>query len=231
MTSSSTNPTAPTTGPRFHWFLPTSGDGHQIGGVTAVQHRSTAATRRAPTLDYLRQVANAAELAGFHGALTPTGAGCEDSLVTCAGLAPLTSTLQFLVAFRPSLTLPTVLAQQAATFQRISGGRLALNVVTGGDPVEQRAFGDFSDHDERYRRTDEFLTILRALFAGRTVDFDGEHFHVEGARLLAPSDVVPQIYFGGASAVAEEVAAQHADTYLTWGEPIDQLVPRIRARP
>ena len=99
-------------------------------------------------------------------ALTPTGAGCEDSLVTCAALAPLTSTLRFLVAFRPSLMLPTVLAQQAATFQRISGGRLALNVVTGGDPVEQRAFGDFSDHDERYRRTDEFLTILRGLFAG-----------------------------------------------------------------
>ena len=96
MTTSSATlaPTPTATGPRFHWFLPTSGDGHQVGGVTAVQRRSTAATRRAPTLDYLAQVANAVELAGFDGALTPTGAGCEDSLVTCAGLAPLTSTLR-----------------------------------------------------------------------------------------------------------------------------------------
>ena len=213
--------------PSFHWFLPTSGDGHQIGGVTAVQRRSDAASRRAPTLDYLSQVARAAELAGFEAALTPTGAGCEDSLVTCAALAPVTSTLRFLVAFRPSLTLPTVLAQQAATFQRMSRGRLALNVVTGGDPVEQRAFGDFSDHDTRYRRTDEFLTVLRRLFSGATVDFEGEHLHVEGASLLLPLEQIPRIDFGGASTAAEEVAARHADSYLTWGEPIEQVTPRI----
>ncbi len=212
---------------KFHWFLPTGGDGHHVGGVTAVQRRTAAASRRAPSLDYLSQVAHAAELAGFEAALTPTGAGCEDSLVTCAALAPVTSTLRFLVAFRPSLTLPTVLAQQAATFQRISGDRLALNVVTGGDPTEQRAFGDFSDHDARYRRTDEFLTILRGLFAGRTVDFDGEFLRVEQAKLVAPPEVTPHIYFGGASAVAEEVAARHADTYLTWGEPLDLVGPRL----
>src|SRR3954454_12568208 len=98
-------------------------------------------------------------------------------------LVPQTERLKFLVAFRPGSISPTLAAQQAATFQRHSGGRLLLNVVVGGEAAEQRAYGDFLGKDERYARADEFLEINRRLWAGETVDLDGEHLRVEGAVL------------------------------------------------
>ena len=159
--------------------------------------------------------------------LTPTGSGCEDAWVLCSALLPLTSRLQFLVAFRPGFVLPTLAAQQAATFQRLSGGRLRLNVVTGGDPVEQRAYGDFLDHDERYERTGEFLEVLRRCLAGERFDLAGRHVRVEGAGLTRPVDVVPPVYLGGASPAAEEATARWVDRYLLWGEPPAMAGPRI----
>ena len=105
---------------------------------------------RTPTVAYLSEVARAAEEAGFASVLTPVGAGCLDPLVMCTAIAQHTTTLRMLVAFRAGFTLPTLLAQQAEAFQWISGGRLALNIVTGGDPQEQRAYGDFVEHDGRY---------------------------------------------------------------------------------
>lgn len=217
----------------YHWFLPSAGDGRQVGGVTAEQARSMASVWRRPSVDYLGQVARAAEQSGFEAALTPTGAGCEDSWITCAMLSQVTESLKFLVAFRPGFTLPTLAAQQAATFQRLSDGRLLLNIVTGGDPVEQRAFGDFADHDTRYERTDEFLDVLRSAWDGPGVDFEGEHFTVEGGGLLRPLRNRPQIFFGGASPAAEAVAARRADVYLMWGETpamVAERLDRMRSR-
>jgi alkanesulfonate monooxygenase len=89
--------------------------------------------------------------------------------------------LRFLVAFRPGTLSPTLAAQQAATYQRYTGGRLALNIVTGGDDREQRLFGDGFGKDERYERTAEFLTILRGAWSGQPFDFHGEHLWAEGA--------------------------------------------------
>jgi len=119
----------------------------------------------------------------------------------------------------------------AATFQNMSGGRLLLNVVTGGESHEQRAYGDFLDKEARYARCDEFLAVVRRLWAGETVDFEGEHVHVEGASLQQIPDPIPEIYFGGSSEAAGRVAAKHVDVYLTWGEPpaaVEQKVERIR---
>jgi alkanesulfonate monooxygenase len=212
---------------RFHWFLPSAGDGHHVGAVTAVQARSGRSTFRRPTVDYLGQVARAAEQSGFDAVLTPTGAGCEDAWLLCAALSQVTSTLEFLVAFRPGFVLPTLAAQQAATFQHLSRGRLRINIVTGGDPVEQRAFGDFLDHDERYGRTDEFLDVVRRCWSGQPFDHDGAHYRVEGAGLVRPLRRTPPIYFGGASPAAELVAARRADVYLAWGEPPGMLTPRL----
>src|SRR4051794_19676973 len=127
----------------------------------------------------------------------------------------------------PGFVLPTLAAQQAATFQRLSGGRLRLNIVTGGDPVEQRAYGDFLDHDERYARTAEFLEVLRRCWPGDRFDFAGEHVQVEGAGLTHPLDETPPIYLGGASHAAEEVTARWVDRYLMWGEPPAMAAPRI----
>jgi alkanesulfonate monooxygenase len=122
---------------------------------------------------------------------------------------------------------PTLAAQQAGTFQRLSGGRLRLNVVTGGDPVEQRAYGDFLDHDERYEGTGEFLEVLRRCLTGEQFDLAGRHVRVEGAGLTRPVDVVPPVYLGGASPAAEEVTTRWVDRYLLWGEPPAIAGPRI----
>lgn len=196
----------------LHWFLPTSGDSRNV--VPGVGGHG-----RHPSIDYLAQIARAAEDLGFDAVLTPTGTWCEDAWLVTSALSQHTTRLRFLVAFRPGITNPTLAAQQAATFQRISGGRLAVNLVTGGDAFEQRRFGDWLSHDERYARTDEFVKILRGAWTGDPFDFEGWHYKVRGATTLAPPDPVPELFFGGASSVAEDVAARNVDVYLLWGEP------------
>ncbi|MEV5312523.1 LLM class flavin-dependent oxidoreductase [Streptomyces sp. NPDC052610] len=203
----------------FHWFLPTNGDSRHVVGGGHGTPATASAGDRPPTVGYLSQIARAAEDLGFTGALTPTGAWCEDAWLTTAMVSRHTERLKFLVAFRPGFVSPTLAAQMASTFQRHSGGRLLLNVVTGGESKEQRAYGDFLDKDARYARTDEFLTIVRELWDGRGVDLTGRHLRVEDARLARLPDPRPDIYFGGSSPAAGEVAARHADVYLTWGEP------------
>jgi alkanesulfonate monooxygenase len=203
---------------KFHWFLPTNGgDGRQVvGGGHGV---SAGDAGRAANVPYLGQIARSAEQLGFEAALTPTGAWCEDAWVSTAMLSSVSERLKFLVAFRPGLTSPFVAAQMAGTFQNLSGGRLALNVVTGGESHEQRMFGDFLDKDARYERCEEFLAIVRALWTGEPVTFEGRYLQVEDAVLSQLPDPLPQIYFGGSSPAAGRVAAKHVDVYLTWGEP------------
>jgi alkanesulfonate monooxygenase len=214
----------------FHWFLPTSGDGHEVGAATV----SAGAARhtRAATIGYLSQVAQAAESAGFAAVLTPAGAGCPDPWIICAAVAQHTTRLRFLVAFRAGFTLPALLAQQAGAFQLASGGRLALNVVTGGDAAEQRSYGDFLSHGERYERTGEVMDVLRKSFSGKPFDFEGKHYRIERGGLRDALEPTPPLYFGGASPAAEEIAGRYADVYLLWGEPpaaIAERVERVRA--
>jgi alkanesulfonate monooxygenase len=211
----------------FHWFLPTNGDSRDIVGGGHGVPVGAAGGVRPLTIGYLGQIARSAEQLGFVGALTPTGAWCEDAWLATSMLTQVTERLKFLVAFRPGLLSPTLAAQMAASFQRLSGGRLLLNVVTGGESAEQRSYGDFLDKDARYARTDEFLGIIRALWRGETVDHDGAHLRVEGAKLSRLPDPVPEIYFGGSSAAAGPVAVAHSDVYLTWGEPPAQVAGKL----
>ncbi|WP_405014886.1 LLM class flavin-dependent oxidoreductase [Kitasatospora sp. NBC_01539] len=214
--------------PVFHWFLPTGGDGRDPGGVTSVQGRTLAATRRRADVGYLTQVARAAEQAGFTALLAPVGLGCVDPWIIATAVAQHTERIGFLVAFRPGFASPTLLAQQADAFRRFAGGRLRLNVVTGGDPVEQRAYGDRLAHDERYDRTDEVMAVLRELLAGRSGDVEGRYVRTEGAALVDPATEHPvPLYFGGASPAAEAVSARRADVQLYWGEPPQALAARI----
>ena len=213
---------------RFHWFLPTNGDGRDIvGGGHGVATGSAGAIRPA-TLGYLGQIARSAEQLGFEAALTPTGAWCEDAWLVTAMLTEVTQRLKFLVAFRPGLVSPTLAAQMAATFQRYSAGRLLLNVVTGGESAEQRAYGDFLGKADRYARCAEFLDIVTRLWRGETVTHDGTHLRVEGARLARRPYPVPPLYFGGSSAEAGPVAARYSDVYLTWGEPPAAVGAKLR---
>lgn len=205
----------------LHWFLPTAGDSRTVIPAGADGHR------RQPTIDYMAQVAQVAEQVGFTGVLTPTGSWCEDAWLITAALLRETRRLKFLVAFRPGAITPTLAAQQAATYQRISGGRLLLNIVSGGEDSELRRFGNWLEHDDRYEQTDEFLTVLRGALTGVPFDFTGKHFKVAGAVVQQAPNPVPPLYFGGASEAAERVAARHVDVYLAWGEPPMMVAPRL----
>ncbi len=212
----------------FHWFLPTNGDGREIVGGGHGAATSPAGAIRPASLGYLGQIARSAEQLGFEAALTPTGAWCEDAWLATAMLSEVTERLKFLVAFRPGFLSPTLAAQMAATFQRYSSGRLLLNVVTGGESAEQRAYGDFLGKAQRYERCAEFLDIVTRLWRGETVSHDGEHLRVDGARLVRRPDPVPPLYFGGSSAEAGPVAARFSDVYLTWGEPPAAVDAKLR---
>jgi alkanesulfonate monooxygenase len=210
----------------FHWFLPTNGgDGRQV--VAGGHGVSAGASGRPASVPYLGQIARSAEQLGFEAALTPTGAWCEDAWVSTAMISSLSERLKFLVAFRPGLTSPYLSAQMAGTFQNLSGGRLLLNVVTGGESHEQRMYGDFLDKDARYERCDEFLHVVRSLWTGETVNLDGTYYRLDDAVLDQIPDPLPEIYFGGSSEAAGRVAAKHVDVYLTWGEPPEAVREKV----
>jgi alkanesulfonate monooxygenase len=215
------------TGPlKFHWYLPTHGDTSAIA-----DNRGSSATRSQshlePTLENLTGLGRAAEAFGFEAVLTPTGSHCEDSWIATAALAQHTRRLKYLVAFRPGVLSPTLAVQQVSTYQRFTGNRLALNIVTGGDDSEMRRYGDHIDKSARYRRTGEFLTVVRGVWNNPDFSFSGEFYDVAAARTAYPIERVPTIYFGGSSPEAIEVAAEHADVYLTWGETPDQVADKI----
>lgn len=212
------------------WFLPTHGDSRYLG---------TTHGARLVDFDYLRQIAVAADTLGYDGVLLPTGRSCEDAWVTAASLIGATQQLKFLVALRPGLSQPGLAVRMAATFDRLSNGRLLINVVTGGDEAELAADGLFADHEERYAITSEFLTIWRAALAGEGgaagFDFNGDHLRVKGAKTLYPpvQEPHPPLYFGGSSPAAHALAADQVDVYLTWGEPpaaVAEKIADLRAR-
>jgi alkanesulfonate monooxygenase len=221
----------------LHWFLPTNGDsrsdlslGNAVGaaGSRAAADSTGDGTERPPDIGYIGQIARSAEQLGFTGALTPTSSWCEDAWIMTAGLTQVTGRFKFLVAFRPGLMSPTLAAHMAATYQRISGGRLLLNVVTGGDVVEQQRFGDHLGKEARYERAGEFLHIVRELWRGDPVTFTGQHYDVRRGQII-PARVWPEIYLGGSSAPALDVAARYADVYLTWGEPPQAVAEKLDA--
>jgi alkanesulfonate monooxygenase len=220
-----------------HWFLPTNGDSRtdvSLGNAVGIagSRAEEGGAERTPDIGYIGQIARSAEQLGFTGALTPTSSWCEDAWIITAALTQVSEPLKYLVAFRPGVLSPTLAAQMAATYQRVSDGRLLLNVVTGGDDAEQRRFGDHAGKEERYERASEFLHIFRALWSGEPVDFAGHYFDVRRAQIV-PHAVRPQIYLGGSSPWALDVAAAHADVYLTWGEPpeaVSDKLDRVRER-
>jgi alkanesulfonate monooxygenase len=176
---------------------------------------------------YFQQVARAVDHLGFTGALLATGA--HDAWVHGASLIPYTDRFQFLVAVHPQLVSPVLLAKMAATFDQFSGGRLRLNIVNG-DSKLMAANGVHLDHDARYEYTDEYLTVLKRLLNGETVDHKGTHLDIRGGSLTLPplQRPHPPLWFGGASPSALEVAAKHIDTYLTWGETPPQAADKIK---
>jgi alkanesulfonate monooxygenase len=204
------------------WFIPTYSDGRYLG---------TATGGRAATYPYLRQIAQAVDHLGYTGALLPTGRSCEDAWIIASSLIAVTQQMRFLVAIRPGLSSPGMAARMAATLDRVSNGRLLINVVTGGDPVELAGDGVHLNHTARYELTDEFLSIWRAIMTGEEANFSGEYFQIKGGKLLFPpvQTPYPPLWFGGSSPIAQQIAANHIDVYLTWGEPPQQVAEKINA--
>ncbi|MCR4467975.1 FMNH2-dependent alkanesulfonate monooxygenase [Burkholderia sp. SCN-KJ] len=206
------------------WFIPTHGDSRYLG---------TAEGARAADYDYFKQIAVAADTLGYEGVLLPTGRSCEDAWVVASSLIPATQRLKFLVAVRPGIASPGLAARMAATFDRLSGGRLLINVVTGGDAAELEGDGFFADHDTRYEITDDFLNIWRGLLSASHdnggFDYIGKHLQSKGGKALYPpvQRPHPPLWFGGSSPAAHAIAADHIDTYLTWGEPPEAVAKKI----
>jgi alkanesulfonate monooxygenase len=205
---------------KFLWFIPTFGDGRYLASARGA---------RDTNLGYVHQIAQAVDELGYYGALLPTGRTCDDPWIVASALIPLTQRMRFLVAIRPGLMSPTISARMVATFDRYSAGRLLLNVVTGGDPVELAGDGLHLKHEERYALTDEFLSIFRRVLAGEAVDHTGKYLDVHDAKLYRSGvqKPYPEIWFGGSSAAGHQVAAEHVDVYLTWGEPPADVASKL----
>lgn len=209
---------------QIFWFLPTHGDSRYLG---------TTEGARQVDLAYLQQIAGAADNLGYEGVLIPTGRSCEDPWVIASSLIGATKKLKFLVAVRPGLHQPSLAARMAATFDRLSGGRLLVNLVTGGDQAELEGDGVYLDHAARYEQSAEFIRIWREILArshgGQSFDYEGQHLSVKGAKLLFPpvQKPYPPVWFGGSSAAAHELAAEQVDAYLTWGEPPAEVARKI----
>ncbi|WP_430910177.1 LLM class flavin-dependent oxidoreductase [Methylobacterium sp. sgz302541] len=183
--------------------------------------------------DYLRLLAQAHEWGGFDRVLVAFYATAPDPLLLAAEIGAVTERIGLMIAHRTGFTAPTVAARQFATLDRLTGGRVAIHAISGGDDRDLARDGDHLTKDERYARTGEFLDILRLSWTSAApFDYAGAHYRVAGGfSEVTPVSGIP-VYFGGASPAALAVAGRHADTYALWGETHDQvreLIGRVRA--
>ncbi|MBB5190764.1 alkanesulfonate monooxygenase [Silvimonas terrae] len=215
----------------FLWRLPVHGDGRNAHDQhTRGEWNARPAHRVAPRrdedgfayIDYLAQVARAADINHFHGALIPAFRHTEEPWMVAAALARETRRLRLLIAIQPWFIHPSYATQMAASLQRLSQGRVEWNVITGGGGAEQEAYGDFISHDQRYERTGEFLDFIKGYASGEPFTYEGKYYKVNEGGLTAPMTQypTPRIWLAGASPAAMHVAARHGDIHLTWGEPL-----------
>lgn len=206
----------------FLWYIPNQVEPGHRGDPTVDGHNS---------LETLVRHAVALEANGWSGALIGAGWGRPDTFTVATALTARTTTFEPLIAIRPGYWRPANFAAAAATLDHLSGGRVRVNIVSGKDDLA--AYGDSDgEQADRYARTREFLQLVRRLWTEEGVTHRGGHFGVENSTVLPRIDIRegrrhPKLYFGGASAEAERVAAQEADVQLFWGESLDGVAGRI----
>ena len=181
-------------------------------------------------IDYLAEIARAAEISGFQGGLIPSFPSTDEPWVISAFLARETKTFRFMIPFQPGFLNPVVAARQTASLQRATGGRALYNIITGGGGPQQLWWGDSVPHDDRYTRTTEFLDVVRGVWRGGPFSYQGKFYQVEEAGLPDPlsQEEFPEIYFSGSSDAALASASKHADYYLSWLEPFDALRDKFK---
>ncbi len=180
--------------------------------------------------DYILEFARAHEESGFDLALTGYSSSAPDGFEVAGYAAAHTSRLGYLIAHRPGFVAPTLAARKAATLDQLTGGRIALHIISGGSDAEQQRDGDFLDHDARYRRTDEYMDILRQVWTSPApFDYVGEFYRLKGADSQVQCYQRPHLplFFGGASDVALDVGSRRADVFALWGEPRSAIRERI----
>ena len=181
-------------------------------------------------LPFIKAFAQTQEYAGFDKVLLAVNSRAPDSMIIASYVAALTDKLGLLVAHRPGFQAPTFAARQFATLDQLSQGRAAINVITGGDSGDLQRDGDFLDKERRYARSGEYLAIMKQVWASQQpFSHKGAFYQVEDNLTEVKPWHKPRvpIYFSGASSAAVEVAAQHADVYMMWGEPLEQVKARI----
>jgi alkanesulfonate monooxygenase len=210
---------------RFHWSMSSAGE--NLRGAKARAEQSGL-----PNIEAHKEFCNCAEECGIESLLTAFGFHRPDPIVMAAALGMVTEKVSFMVACRSGICSPVSFVQQVNSVSVLTGGRICLNVVSGHTPAEQRSYGDFLPHDERYRRTSEFLRVCRALWLGETdVNFEGEFYRVEHARLKTPflyRENGPEIFVGGASPQAMALAIEHGSCLLTVPDTPEKLLTRVR---
>lgn len=210
----------------FITAMPTFGDSEYVNEIRLREGRNDPwkmTADREPTLEYMTRFSQAAEKAGFDSILIPVFNNCLDSLVTASALVSNTEKIKFLVASRVGFTNPATFARQLATLDYYSGGRALVNIISGGQTLELRADGEFLDHDSRYRRTEEFMHVLKRLYTEDGFTHEGEFYRLENASLFYKSvqKPYPKIYFGGASPAGKTAAAKETDVYMLYAETLD----------
>jgi len=211
---------------RFHWSMSSAGE--ELKGAKA-----RAAVSGIPNLDAHVRFCKVAEECGIESLLTAFGFHRADPIVLAAALGMLTTRIKFMVAVRSGVCSPTLFVQQVNSVAALTGGRICLNVVAGHTPEEQKYYGDFLAHDERYERTDEFLTVCNAFWKGSgEVNFAGKYYTIEKGKLntpfVAPDRSAPEIFLGGNSPPGEKLAVKHADCMWRLPEPAAKMRDRVR---
>jgi FMNH2-dependent dimethyl sulfone monooxygenase len=193
--------------------------------------------RMATSWEYAKRVAQRSEALGydltliaelFMNDIKGPDAPALDAWSTAAALAAVTERLELMVAVRPTFHQPAILAKQAANIDQIAGGRLSLNVVSSWWADEARRYGvHFEEHDDRYARTDEWLTVVRGAWCERRFSHRGKYYAVDET-ILEPKPVhPPTIYAGGESEAAKSLIARACDAYVTHGDPPERVAPKV----
>ena len=179
---------------------------------------------------YVTEFARAHDEAGFDLALVGYSSSSAEGFLVALHAAAHTQRLGYLVAHRPGFVAPTLMARKIATFDHLTGGRLAVHIITGKTDEEQQSDGDFSPKTERYQRAAEYLELIKLAWSSeRPFDFSGKFYSVKGAH----SDVRslqkphPLLFFGGASPGALAMGARLCDVYAIYAEPLASTRERI----
>lgn len=207
----------------FGWFLPTAGDTRAFGDESGEFPSG---------IEHFERVTRDAEAAGFEYLLVPVQTLCWEAWVTSALIVGRTERIKPLVAARPGYIQPALLAKMISTFDQLTGGRICINLIAGASDKEARADGITLSKDERYSVMFEEVAILKALWAarGQKVDFEGQHYQLEGARCHPTTfqQPHPPFYLGGGSPTAWRMSAQHADVHLFWGDTPENIGLQIQ---